>query len=140
LAAADARNGGCTSYNEGEHRMSIETESQEPVSRTTLMTAHLHPPAVTDHVEVRRIRIQPNTAAGAHVHNGPVVGNIVEGSVIYQIAGGPEAVLRAGDTFFEPKDVRIERFDAQGDGATFLAYFLLEAGQHPELDFVDPDA
>lgn len=111
--------------------------SQEPVSRTTLVTAHLDPPALTDHVEVRRIRIQPNTAAGAHVHNGPVVGSIVEGSVIFQVAGGPATVLRAGDTFFEPQDVRIERFDAQGDGATFLGYFLLAPGQQPELTFSD---
>jgi quercetin dioxygenase-like cupin family protein len=128
------------SHNESEYRMSIEAASQEPVSRATVMTAHLETPVVTDHVEVRRIRIQANTAAGAHVHNGPVVGSIIEGSVIFQIAGGAETVLRAGDTFFEPKDVRIERFDAQNDGATFLAYFPLEAGQHPELDFADPDA
>jgi quercetin dioxygenase-like cupin family protein len=120
--------------------MSNGAESHEPVSRTTLMTAHLDTPAVTDHVEVRRIRIQANTAAGAHAHNGPVVGSIIEGSVIYQIAGGPETLLRAGDTFFEPQNVRIERFDAQNDGATFLAYFLLEAGQDPELVFAEARA
>jgi quercetin dioxygenase-like cupin family protein len=115
----------------------LETEPKEPVSRTTVMTAHLDPPALTDRVEIRRIRIQPNTAAGAHVHNGPVVGSIIDGSVIYQAAGGPATVLRAGDTFFEPQDVRIEHFDAQSDGVTFLAYFLLAPGQDPELVFPD---
>lgn len=62
--------------------MPIEKEPHQAVSRTTVMTAQLNPPMVSDHVEVRRITIQPNTVAGAHVHNGPVVGNIVDGSVI----------------------------------------------------------
>jgi quercetin dioxygenase-like cupin family protein len=117
--------------------MPIEKEPLQAVSRTTVMTARLNPPMAADHVEVRRITLQPNTVAGAHVHNGPVVGNIVDGSVIFQIAGEPASVLNPGDVFFEPKDARIEHFDAQADGAVFLAYFVLEPGKHPELVFPD---
>jgi quercetin dioxygenase-like cupin family protein len=67
------------------------------------------------------------------VHNGPVFGNIVTGSVVYQIDGQPAVVLRPGDVFYEPEGARIARFDAQEAGATFLAYFLLSPGQEPEL-------
>lgn len=35
--------------------------------------------------------------------------------------------------FYEPEGERIARFDAQQDGVTFLAYFLLPPGQEPEL-------
>jgi hypothetical protein len=35
--------------------------------------------------------------------------------------------------FYEPEGERIARFDAQDDGVTFLAYFLLSPGQEPEL-------
>jgi hypothetical protein len=33
--------------------------------------------------------------------------------------------------------MRIARFDAQEDGVTFLAYFLLSSGQDPELIMLD---
>ena len=107
----------------------------EPVSRTTLTDVPLQPAKLTEHIEVRRIRIAPNHAAGLHVHNGPVVGSVVEGSVVFQLEGRPESVLGPGDVFFEPEGARIARFDAGDDGVTFLAFFLLAAGQQPELTF-----
>lgn len=90
-----------------------------------------------DRVEVRRIVMAPNVAPGVHIHNGPVLGSIVDGSVLYQISGAAETVLHAGDVFYEPADVRIEHFDALADGATFLAYFPLTVGQRPELKGTD---
>jgi quercetin dioxygenase-like cupin family protein len=60
-------------------------------------------------------------------------GSIVAGSVVYQVDGQPASVLRPGDVFYEPAGKRIARFDAQEDGVTFLAYFLLSPGQEPEL-------
>jgi quercetin dioxygenase-like cupin family protein len=112
-------------------------DPDQPVSRETLLDAQLRDAKDTHHVEVRRIRIAPGFAAGPHVHNGPVVGSIVDGSVYFQVEGGPETILKAGDVFFEPEGVRIERFDARNDGVTFLAYFLLAAGQQPELSVLD---
>lgn len=55
------------------------------------------------------------------------------GSVVYQVDGQPASVLRPGDVFYEPEGERIARFDAEEDGVTFLAYFLLSPGQEPEL-------
>jgi quercetin dioxygenase-like cupin family protein len=87
----------------------------------------------TDRVQVREISMAPSQPAGPHGHNGPVFGSIMAGSVVYQVDGEPAAVLRPGDVFYEPEDARIARFDAQEDGVTFLAYFLLSPGQEPEL-------
>ena len=86
-------------------------------------------------VEVRRITIAPGHAAGLHVHNGPVFGSIENGSVVYQVEGGAASVLGPGDVFYEPKGARIARFDAQDEGVTFLGYFLLAAGEAPEIEF-----
>jgi len=86
---------------------------------------------------VRQIRIVPGHAAGLHVHNGPVVGSIVEGSVTFQVEGEPESTLGPGEVFFEPDGARIARFDAGEDGVAFLAYFLLGAEQDPEITFPD---
>lgn len=67
-----------------------------------------------------------NLAPGAHVHNGPVLGHIVEGSVLFQVADEPSVVLRAGDVFFEPAGTRITHFDALDEAVEFLAYFRCE--------------
>ncbi|WP_084556985.1 cupin domain-containing protein [Hamadaea tsunoensis] len=107
------------------------------VTRTVVLDQTLPAPLATDRVEVRRITIAPGQAAGLHVHNGPVFGSVETGSAVYQIEGGPETVLRPGDTFHEPAGVRVAKFDAQADGVTFLGYFLLEAGQTAEIAFVD---
>jgi quercetin dioxygenase-like cupin family protein len=112
-------------------------ESDAPVSRTVVLDVPLAAPVATHRVEVRRIRMAAGQAAGLHVHNGPVFGGVEAGSVVYQVEGAPETVLGPGDVFHEPAGVRIARFDALDDGVTFLAYFLLGAGQEAELAFPD---
>ena len=110
---------------------------EQPLTRTVLMDARLRQVKDVSHVEIREIRILPGHAAGPHVHNGPVVGSILEGSAIYQIEGQPESVLRPGDVFFEPEDERIARFDATGEGVTFLGYFLLSPRQDASIAMLD---
>ena len=105
----------------------------QPVTRDVLLDARLAQAKETHRIEVRRIRIAAGHAAGPHVHNGPVVGSIVEGSAVFGVDGEPESVLRPGDVFFEPEGARITRFDAQDAGVTFLAYFLLGPGQEAEI-------
>jgi quercetin dioxygenase-like cupin family protein len=106
---------------------------QPPISRITLQVTQLDPAHRTAAVEIRRITLAPGFVGGFHVHNTPVFGSIVEGSVTYQIEGEPETVLHPGDVFYEPADVPIARFDATEEGVVFLGYFLLEDGQVPEL-------
>jgi quercetin dioxygenase-like cupin family protein len=110
-------------------------DSQQPMSRDILLDVGLGQAKDTHRIQVRRIRIVPGYAAGTHVHNGPVVGSVIEGSVVFQVEGEPASVLRPGDAFFEPEGIRIARFDAQDAGVTFLAYFLLGPGQEPEISF-----
>jgi quercetin dioxygenase-like cupin family protein len=110
-------------------------EAEPPMSRVIVMDQKLPEPLATQRVEIRRITIAPGHAAGLHVHNGPVFGNIETGSAVYQIEGAPAVVLRPGDVFHEPEGVRIARFDAQQDGVTFLGYFLLADGVNAELVF-----
>lgn len=110
-----------------------EPSAGQPITRTVVCDVRLPAVKATDRVQVREIRIAPSQPAGLHVHNGPVFGSIVAGSAVYQIDGQPASVLRPGDVFYEPEGERIARFDAQEDGVTFLAYFLLSPGQEPQL-------
>jgi mannose-6-phosphate isomerase-like protein (cupin superfamily) len=113
-----------------------DAESQ-PISRETLLVARFDATRAVDHVEFRRITIAPGFTVGTHVHNGPVVGSILDGSAVYQIEGEPERVLNPGDVFFEPEGARISRFDPGDDGVVFLGYFLLAADEQPEIELVD---
>ncbi|WBP84661.1 cupin domain-containing protein [Kitasatospora cathayae] len=108
---------------------------QSPISRVVLMDTALLKAKATSRVEARRISLAPGFAAGYHVHNGPVFGSILEGSVILQVEGEPESLLEPGDPFYEPEGVPV-RFDATDDGATFLAFFLLEVGQEPKISML----
>jgi quercetin dioxygenase-like cupin family protein len=111
----------------------MKPTAEQPVTRETLLDARLEIVKPTARVEVRRIRMLPGHPGGLHVHNTPVVGSIVSGSVVYQIEGSPAEVLRAGDVFFEPQNVRIARFDALDDGVEFLGYFLIGEGEEASL-------
>jgi quercetin dioxygenase-like cupin family protein len=115
--------------------MASGPSAEEPLVRETVLDVALPETAAVDRIEVRRIQMLPAHPAGLHVHNGPVVGSVLEGSVIFQVEGEPENVLEPGDVFYEPEGARIARFDAGDDGASFLAYFPLSAGQEPEIDF-----
>jgi quercetin dioxygenase-like cupin family protein len=115
--------------------MRDDPRSEQPITRDILFDVELSVPMPAHRVQARRIAMVPNHPAGLHVHNGPVVGNIIEGSVIFQIDGEPEQELGPGDVFYEPEGARIARFDAGPEGATFRAYFPLRAGQEPEIDF-----
>jgi quercetin dioxygenase-like cupin family protein len=106
-------------------------------TRTLLLDQQLPAPRVIDHVEIRRITIAAGEHLGLHVHNGPVFGSIETGSAVYQIEGEPETVLTPGDVFHEPESARIARFDPQGDGVTFLAYFPAGPGETPSLTMLD---
>jgi quercetin dioxygenase-like cupin family protein len=110
----------------------------EPVTRVTLLEQSL--PDQIAAVQVRRITLQPSFAGGPHHHNGPVFGAIEAGSVIFQVDGGSETILHAGDVFYEPAAVLIDRFDATSEGVTFLAYFLSAPDETPELTPGPPTA
>lgn len=109
---------------------------ESPVSRLTLLDQPLAGGMDVAHVEVRRISIAANTVGGAHVHNGPVFGTIESGSVTFQIGEEPEAVLRAGDVFYEPARVVVSKFDTTSEDVVFLGYFLLAEGAAPEIEFI----
>lgn len=108
----------------------------EPIVRETLLRQPLDD-KLTGAVEIRRITLQPDVPGGPHRHNGPVFGAIERGSVHFQVDGGPETILRAGDVFYEPADALIDRFDATSEGVTFLGYFLTGPGELPVLTAED---
>jgi quercetin dioxygenase-like cupin family protein len=107
--------------------------ADQATTRDVVLDARLPEVVPAYRVEVRRIRILAGHAPGLHVHNGPVFGSIVQGSLVFQVEGEPRAILRPGDVFYEPEAARITHFDALDENVTFLAFFLLRTGQEPDI-------
>lgn len=103
------------------------------IERDIVQDVMLANPRPVGRIQTRRITMQPNVAGGLHLHNGPVVGSIERGSAIYQVEGGGEQLLQAGDTFYEEEGTRIARFDAGPEGVVFLAHFPVATHEEPTL-------
>ena len=68
----------------------------------------------------------PGIKAPLHLHPCPTVGVISEGEISFQIEGQPVQHLKVGDAFYEPADVRVAKFNNDGDvPAKFVAFYLL---------------
>jgi len=107
--------------------------TETPVERKILTTVKLDGAPSFASVEVRRITIAAGFHPGAHWHNGPVFGVIEAGSAFFQVGTDAQSVLSAGDTFYEPGNETITRFDATDEGVTFLAWFPMPPGTAAEM-------
>ncbi|MBV9269169.1 MAG: cupin domain-containing protein [Acidobacteriaceae bacterium] len=62
----------------------------------------LPPPFNNQSATFVEIHCAPGQRSTAHKHPGFVLGYVLEGKFRFQMAGQPERILRAGDTFYEP--------------------------------------
>jgi quercetin dioxygenase-like cupin family protein len=68
----------------GDDATLLEMSEPEVGSRKILLQAGVGVSTV-DSVQVREIVLRPGQRIGAHVHNGPVVGYVVEGELVLPI-------------------------------------------------------
>lgn len=94
-----------------------------------------------DRIEAHRVTLRPGQRAGRHVHPGGVVGCVLRGEIVFEVAGQPATRLREGSVFYEPAGATITRFDNVSDtaAATFIAFYPLE-GDQPLIRMLDAAA
>jgi quercetin dioxygenase-like cupin family protein len=70
----------------------------------------------------------PGGSSAAHSHPCPVIGYVLEGALRTQVAGEPEAVYKAGESFYEaPNGVHAISANASAtQPVKFLAYFVCD--------------
>lgn len=74
---------------------------------------------------------QQNPGPG-HRHPGPVVGYVTEGQLRFAIDNGPEQVVPAGGTFFEPSGaLHSTHGSARHDGPTRVLVFMVVPAGSP---------
>ena len=114
-------------------------DSPSPVVRTPLLTATIDGSKLIDRVEIKQIEMATPMASGAHVHPCPVVGQILEGQILFQLEGESQQTLVAGSAFFEPANAKVLHFDNIGPGkAKFVAYYLLGKDDHELIRMLNP--
>lgn len=97
-----------------------------PVMRKALLTAMIASGKPVSRVEIQEVTMGPRIKAPLHLHPCPTMGVISEGVISFQIEGQPIQYLKVGDAFYEPENVRVAKFDNDGDvPAKFVAFYLL---------------
>jgi quercetin dioxygenase-like cupin family protein len=104
--------------------------AQQPAAKVTpLLTKPL---AGIDGKEGLMVVVEypPGVASAAHRHNANTFVYVLEGSVVMQVAGGPEVVLTAGQTFYEsPSDVHtVSRNASDSKPAKILVLLVKDVG------------
>ena len=109
----------------------------KPVSREDILATNLLSSKIVSSIRGQEIELPENTTPGAHTHPCPVIGYILEGTVIYQIKGGVAKTLNAGDSFYEPENTIISRFESQDKPVKFIAYYLMQDDNKPLVKMVN---
>jgi len=101
------------------------------VSRKDLLSAMITSGKTVSQIEIKEVTMGPKVKAPLHLHPCPVVGVITEGTISFQIEGEAVQYLKTGEAFYEPANVRVARFDNDGEiPAKFAAFYLLGKDEH----------
>lgn len=116
-----------------------DSGSESPgIIRKPLLLAIIEGEIAVARVDIREITFSAHQRTSLHSHPCPVLGYIAEGAFLFQIEGEPEKLLPAGAAFFEPANTRITHFDNATDRpATFIAFYLLSAGDHELIEMLE---
>jgi quercetin dioxygenase-like cupin family protein len=77
----------------------------------------------------------PGGASASHRHNANTFVYVLEGSIVMQVAGGPETTLTVGQTFYEsPTDIHtVSRNASDSKPAKILVFFVKDVGVPPTV-------
>lgn len=102
--------------------------------RKTLLKTMIDPEKTVSTILNQEVTIGPNQKSPLHIHPCPTIGIITKGEIAFQIEGKLVQHLKAGDTFYEPANVRIARFDNEEEyPAKFIVYYLLGKGEYETI-------
>jgi quercetin dioxygenase-like cupin family protein len=70
------------------------------------------------------------TSIGYHTHPGDEAGYVLKGNLILKTQGQPDRLLKAGDSFFNPRGAVHSVVAAPGgDGGTAVSAWIIDKGQ-----------
>ena len=82
---------------------SASSRAQDGVKRTDIQTHDLSTPG--REVVQQMVELQAGVVVGKHTHPGEEISVVLEGELVLQMAGKPDATVKAGQPFFIPSGV-----------------------------------
>jgi len=108
----------------------IATTSSAKGSRDRTVISRPLPRMDGNHLKATVIEViyAPGEFSPPHSHPCPVIGYVLKGAVRTKTKGEPEAVYKAGESFYEPPNGthEISANASSSEPAEFLAYFLCD--------------
>ena len=107
-------------------------DSQDHTSSTKVTPILTRPLPDLRGKEVTMLTVEyaPGASSPPHRHDANTFVYVLEGSVVMQVAGGKEVILKPGDTFYEsPNDIHsVSRNASTTQRARFLVFFVKNVG------------
>ena len=118
----------------GSYRLSAKSPASPQNSgtppRARVVTAQELPRMDGGHLKVTLVEVNygPGEYSHPHSHPCPVIGYVIEGAVRTQVKGQPEAIYKAGESFYEPPNGvhQVSANASDKEAAKFLAYFVCD--------------
>ena len=107
---------------------STSLRAQQPGFKRVEMQRHDLGTPGREVVQVRA-EFEPGASIGKHTHPGEEVGYLLEGNLELEIAGKPNATLKAGDAFFVPAETQHAAKNIGKGPAKVLATYIIEKGK-----------
>src|SRR3954462_13982248 len=104
------------------------TKAQQPGFKRVEMQRHDLGTPGREVVQVRA-EFEPGASIGKHTHPGEEIGYLLEGNLELEIAGKPNATLKAGDAFFVPAETPHAAKNMGKGPAKVLATYIIEKGK-----------
>ena len=74
--------------------------------------------------------LPPGSAIGFHTHPGDEAGFVLKGTLIWKVQGQPDKILKAGDSFFNPRgSVHTVATVPGSEGGTAVSAWIVDKGQ-----------
>ncbi|WP_409440164.1 cupin domain-containing protein [Psychromonas sp. GE-S-Ul-11] len=85
-------------------------------------------------VKSQTVEIAAGISAPIHAHPVPTFGVINKGMIVFQEQGKSQVILKEGDTFFEPQNVNIMKFNNESNQpAVFTVFYIVETDKAPTI-------
>jgi quercetin dioxygenase-like cupin family protein len=111
---------------------------KQSVIRKDLLTAVIDESRSISKVEIQEIIMNVGVDAPLHLHPCPTMGIVMEGKIAFEIEGEETQHFKQGDAFYEPADVRVSKFNNEGDApAKFVAFYLLGENDTETIQMLD---
>ena len=81
----------------------VASRAQDGIKRTDIQTHDLSTPG--REVVQQMVELQPGVVVAKHTHPGEEISVVLEGELVFQMAGKPDVTVKAGLPFFVPSGV-----------------------------------